>query len=208
MTAIDFYFDPGCPWTWITSRWVVEVADARDLDVRWLTYSLRYKNRDADIPEQFRAPMERQYRALRVIEAARDRHGDGVVGALYAALGARIHHDGDTMLDDLEGAIAEAGLDASLLAVADDATWDEAIERSTDAGRALVGDDVGVPIIVVPDSPATYFGPVMSPAPTGEDALALWDAFTALGRFEGVYEVKRSREVGPQFGPRPQVSAP
>lgn len=206
MTAIDFYFDPGCPWTWITSRWVTEVAPKRELDVRWLIFSLKYKNRDADIPEQFREPMERQYRALRVIEAAREHHGDEVVGRLYTAIGARVHHDGDGLLDGLADAVAEAGVDASVLDAAEDTRWDEIIERSTEAGQALVGDDVGVPIIVVPGARSTYFGPMMSPAPTGEDALIVWDALVAMSRVDGVYELKRTRQVGPQFGARPTVS--
>jgi len=205
MTSVAFYFDPACPWTWATSRWLVDVAPRRDLDVRWLTFSLRHGNRDREIPEQYRAPMDAQFRGLRVIEAARDRHGDEVVGRLYTALGARIHHDGDVMLEDLAGAVAEAGVDESALSAAEDPSWDAVIEASTDKATGLVGEDVGIPIIVIDGAPATFSGPIVSPAPTGDDALALWDAFASLSRLDGVYEIKRSRTGGPQLPARPAV---
>lgn len=203
MTAVDFYFDPACPWTWITSRWISEVAPQRDLEITWRTFSLKVRNRDQVVPEPYASRAVALYRGLRVIEAARAAMGDDVVGALYTELGARIHHDGDTVLAGLAEAIAAAGLPGELIAATDDESWDEAIVKSTEAGWKLVGNDVGIPIIAVDGNATTFFGPVMSPAPTGAQAVALWDAYVVLGRFDGVFEIKRSRAVGPQFAARP-----
>jgi hypothetical protein len=205
MLPIDFWFDPACPWTWITSRWVVEVAGPRELDVTWRTFSLRHRNKDNPGYDGIRDQLDAQLPGLRVIEAARAAHGDDAVGPLYTALGTLIHHDGDTNLERLVEGIAMAGLPASLIHAGSDASWDAAIEKGTRAGLDLMGDDVGIPYIVVPGHPATFFGPVLSPAPTGDDAVALWDAFVTLGRFEGLYEIKRSRNTRPIFGARPAV---
>jgi hypothetical protein len=203
MTPIDFYFDPACPWTWITSRWVVEVSRPRELDITWKTFSLRYRNRENPGYDWIRPKLELQHRAVRVIQATREQFGNEAVGRLYTALGTLIHHDDDIDLDRLPQAIAWAGLPPDIIDAGSDAGWDQSIVDSTDEGWRLVGDDGGIPLIVVPDRPATFFGPVLSPAPTGEDALALWDAFVVLGRFDGLYEIKRTRKVKPIFGPRP-----
>lgn len=205
MTPIDFYFDPACPWTWITSRWVTEVAGARDLDVTWLTFSLRFRNRDNPGYDRIRDELDRQHPGVRVIEAVRAAHGNEAVARLYTTMGTLIHHDGDSNLERLADAISLAGLPAELIEAGDDASWDASIETSTRAGWNIIGDDGGIPLIVQPDQASTFFGPVLSPAPTGRDALDLWDAFVVLGRFEGLYEIKRSREGGPKFGVRPNV---
>jgi 2-hydroxychromene-2-carboxylate isomerase len=200
-TPIDFYFDPVCPWTWITSRWIRDVAPQRDLDITWKSYSLLMKNGDA-IPEQYRDGVRVGLKALRVVEAARAKEGGEPIGDLYLQLGALIHHDGDATLAGLAGAVTAAGLDPTLVAAFEDESWDAVIEASTNEGRQLVGEDVGVPIIVAPDH-QPFFGPVLSPAPTGDAALALWDAVMLLGTVPGAYEIKRSREVGPEVGARP-----
>jgi 2-hydroxychromene-2-carboxylate isomerase len=201
LTPIEFYFDPVCPWTWITSRWVREVAPHRDLDVTWRSYSLLVKNGDA-IPEQYRDGVKVGLKALRVVEAARAKEGDEPIGDLYLQLGARIHHDGDQMLSGIADAVTSAGLDPTLVAAFEDESWDEAVIASTTKGRELVGEDVGVPIIVAPGR-TPFFGPVMTPMATGEQALALWDALALLGTVDVAYEIKRSRSVGPEVGPRP-----
>lgn len=202
MTSVEFWFDPACPWTWITSRWLVEVASERDLDVTWNTFSLLHLNGD-NIPPQYRAPLEAQWKGLRVIEAARAGYGNASVAALYTAFGAHIHHDGDALLDGLAAAVDEAGVDASVLDHGEDSSWDHGIRTSTDEGIALVGVGVGIPIIRVAGAKSVFFGPVMSPAPTGDDALKVWDAFALLSEVEGVYEIKRTREVEPLMGARP-----
>jgi protein-disulfide isomerase-like protein with CxxC motif len=202
MTSVDFWFDPACPWTWITSRWMVEVAPARDLDVTWRTFSLLHLNGDS-IPEQFAGPLKAQWKGLRVIEAARAEFGNEAVAALYTAFGAHIHHDGDQLLTALAAAVSEAGVDASVLAHVDNESWDDGIRMSTDDGIALVGKGVGIPIIRPEGARSVMFGPVMTPAPTGADAVKVWDAYALLCQVEGVYEIKRTREIGPEMGPRP-----
>jgi protein-disulfide isomerase-like protein with CxxC motif len=204
VTAIDFYFDPACPWTWITAEWVREVAPYRDLDVTWKTYSLLVKN-GAGMPDHYRIPIEAQWPGLRVIQQARNQYGNEAVSALYRSFGTAIHYDGDNTLKTLAECVKAAGVDVSVLSAADDASLDDSIHTSTAAGVALTGADVGVPIIAVENLPMVYFGPVMSPAPTGEDALRLWDAYVTLASIDGVYEIKRTRTVGPTFGPRPKI---
>ena len=205
MTPIEFFFDPACPWTWITSRWVSEVAGPRQLDVTWRIFSLRFRNKHNPGYDWIRDELDAQHRAVRVIEAARSTHGDAAAGRLYTSFGALIHHDGDGNLDGLADGIAAAGLPADIIDAGDDPAWDAVIEASTRRGWDLVGDDAGIPIIVVPGRPSVFFGPVLSPAPRGQDAVDLWDAFLTLGKYDGVYEIKRSRNVRPIFGPRPEV---
>ena len=200
---VRFFFDPACPWTWITARWMVEVAEARNIDVEWVIFSLRHRNRDNPGYDGFRAELNSQHSGVRVLAATGTLHGNAAVGRLYTALGTLIHHDGDDHLVRLAEAIEMAGLPADIIEHADNEAWDESIVATTELGRSIIGDDAGIPLIVVPGSPASFFGPVLSPAPTGVEALDLWDAFVALGRFEGLYEVKRTRSVGPIFGPRP-----
>ena len=206
-TPVEFWFDPACPWTWITSRWVVDVAPQRDLDITWRTFSLWRSNAWAgnEIPEQYRPRLESFFSGLRVIEAARATVGERAVGELYTEIGARIHHDGVDDLSSLPEVLDKLGLPASLAAAAADASYDATIEESTREGIALVGPEVGVPIIAVRDGSArvSFFGPVLSPAPTGAAAARLWDSFVGLGAFDGLYEIKRTRATGPQFGPRP-----
>ncbi len=205
--SVAFYFDPSCPWTWITSRWLTEVAASRELEVTWRTFSLSRSNEWAGnaIPEMFRGRIAAQFRGLRVLEAARAAYGEVAVAALYTEFGARIHHDDDGDLTGLADAIAAVGLAGTLLDAADDESWDSVIDDSTRAGQALVGHDVGVPIIVIGGGTdrVTFSGPIMSPAPGGDAALRLWDLYAGLGEFDGLFEIKRSRNVGPVFGPRP-----
>jgi 2-hydroxychromene-2-carboxylate isomerase len=201
--AVRFFFDPVCPWTWITSRWLVEVAEARHISIQWETFSLRHRNRDNPNYDWLRAELDAQHPSMRVIEATRYHHGNDAVGRLYTALGTLIHHDDDALLARLDEAIALAGLPPEIIDAGREAVWDEGIAASTEMGRQLVGDDAGIPLIVIPGNPAVLFGPVLSPAPTGQKALELWDLFVGLGRFDGLFEIKRSRTVRPQFGPRP-----
>ncbi len=199
MTEVEFWFDPACPWTWITSRWITEVAENRHLNVNWRTFSLLHHNRDRDFPDQYRLPLEAQWRGLRVIEAARAGYGNDAVGALYTAFGTAIHLNGDRLLESLETAAEAAGVDASVLSHAEDDSWDHGIRDSTEAASALVGTEVGLPIMRVEGARSVFFGPVMSPAPTGDEAIKLWDAYRSITELDGVYEIKRTRTVGPQF---------
>ncbi len=203
ISSVRFFFDPACPWTWITARWMVEVADARNIEIEWVIFSLRHRNRDNPDYDGFRPTLDAQHGAMRVLAAAGTLHGNEAVGRLYTALGTLIHHDDDEQMVRLADAIEMAGLPADIIEQADNESWDANIVATTEEGRAIIGDDAGIPLIIVPGNPAVFFGPVLSPAPTGTDALVLWDAFDTLGRFEGLYEVKRSRSTGPIFGPRP-----
>jgi protein-disulfide isomerase-like protein with CxxC motif len=203
VTPVQFHFDPGCPWTWITSRWLVEVAPQRELRVAWQPFSLRYHNKANPDYDWVRDELDAQHPAMRVIMSVRQHRGNEAVGRLYTALGTRIHHDGDEFLrgPGLADAIAAAGLPAEVLDAAVDESWDPLIEESTDQAVSIVGDQAGIPIIAIDGAATIYFGPVLSPAPTGQAALELWDAFATLCRTPGIYEIKRTRNVKPLFTP-------
>jgi predicted DsbA family dithiol-disulfide isomerase len=151
--TLDFFFDPGCPWTWRTSRWVTEVAPHREVAVRWRAYSLDMKNEKSPTTAQG---------ALRIVEAVWVDHGDEPIGRLYTEVGTRFHLQQDTTLDALAGALEEAGLDADYLTAAHDKRWDGEIRWSMDEAIRVVGDDVGVPILVF-DGELGLCGPVMEP---------------------------------------------
>ena len=204
-TAVQFYFDPGCPWTWITSRWLVEVAQARDLQITWQLFSLRYHNVDNPGYDWIRDELDDQHPAMRILAATKQHHGNAAVGKLYTTLGTWIHHDDDEHLTRLSEAIAAAGLPADIIDAGSDEKWDAIIEESTRNTYDIVGKEAGVPIVVIDGVENTYFGPVLSPAPTGDEALKLWDAYVVLGSIRGVYEIKRTREVGPLLPARPLV---
>lgn len=194
---VEFWFDPICPWCWMTSRWVAEVAETRGFEVAWHPISLAILNEGHDAGDH--AEGHRQGKRMgRVVEAARVAHGQAVVGALYTELGTRIHPGGR---DDTDVIIAEslAALDlpAALAAAADDEQNDAQLRANTDHAMAIAGPDVGVPIISV--NGVAFFGPVVTPSPTGETALKLWDGIVAAASVPGFYELKRGRTAGPQF---------
>jgi hypothetical protein len=201
--AVQFYFDPVCPWTWITSRWLVEVAEHRDLQITWNQFSLRYHNKTNPAYDWLREEMEDQHPGVRVLAATNQLHGNAAVGRLYTTLGTIIHHDGDERLTRLAEGIAAAGLPVDLIDAGSDTSWDAVIIESTDRAVDLVGKDAGIPIVVIDGANHTYFGPVLSPAPTGAKALELWDAFVVLGSIDGIYEIKRTRDVRPLMPSRP-----
>jgi len=186
----------------MTSRWVVEVTAARDIPVRWRAYSLAIKN-EGNIPEQFLAMVQVTRGALRVVEAVWAEHGDEPIGRLYTELGRRFHHQGDISRESVVAALEAAGLDPALIAAADDEKWDAEIRSSMAEAIALVGDEVGVPILEMHEGDRTVgiSGPIMSPAPRGEAALAAWDSVVSLAFTDGFFEVKRSRTTGPQLAP-------
>lgn len=201
---IDFYFDPACPWCWITFRWLTEVAPRRGLDLRWRPFSLLEKNRDS-LAEDAAQTLTWTHGLLRLATAVEERHGPAAVAALYTAVGARIHHDRQTGFE-AGPVLAGLGLDPELAAAVDDPTRDELIRASMAEGLELAGGEVGVPLIGF-EGRAAYFGPIMSPAPTGEAALRLWDGLAVMAIVPGFFELKRSRDVGPRFGPRPDAGS-
>lgn len=197
-TPVDFWFDPSCPWAWMTSRWVDEVAKHRPLEVTWHVMSLAVLNEDTDVSEEYRAFFPRALRYTRLVSAVRELHGQEYVKPLYDALGTRIHPG---HRKDVEAIVAEAldevGLPPELGRYADSEEFDEQMRASHFDGIGRVGQDVGTPVIAVGDH--AFFGPVMSPTPRGEQAVAIWDGTVALAGYDGFFELKRSRTRDPIF---------
>lgn len=197
-TSVEFWFDPSCPWAWMTSRWVDEVAKVRDLDVTFNIMSLAVLNEDQDVSDAYRAFFPRALKYTRLVAAAKELHGQQIVKPLYDALGTRIHPGGSTNPDEvIPQALAEVGLDADFARYADSDEFDPQMRASHFEGINRVGQDVGTPVIAV--NGVAFFGPVISPAPKGEEAAKLWDGVVQVAAYPGFFELKRSRTVGPIF---------
>ena len=195
----ELWFDPLCPWAWMTSRWMTEVARVRAVDVRWNVMSLAVLNEGRELPPEYRRLMDSAWGPVRVVTAARLQHGERVVKPLYDAIGTRVHPQGrgDELMLVLAEALAEAGLPADLIDAATSEAYDDALRVSHQRAIDLVGDDVGTPVVSI--NGTGFFGPVVTPAPQGEDAGRLWDGFVLVTSVPGFYELKRSRTEGPIF---------
>jgi 2-hydroxychromene-2-carboxylate isomerase len=197
-TKAEFWFDPICPWAWMTSRWILEVETVRDIEVKWNLFSLAHLNRDKEMAEDYKAKLIRSWHCTRVIAAAQKAHGSAVTLPLYTAISSRIHLQKQEVNQALfEAALEEVGPDKNLATAMNDESFNAAIIESHERGIKLVGNDVGTPIISVEG--AAFFGPVISPAPKGEEAGKLWDGVVGVASYPGFFEIKRSRTVGPIF---------
>ncbi|MGW3602922.1 mycothiol-dependent nitroreductase Rv2466c family protein [Micromonospora sp. NPDC005161] len=201
--AVDMWFDPICPWAWITSRWLLEVEQVRDVDIRFHVMSLSVLNEGRDLPEQYQELMKTGWGPVRVCIAVEERYGSDAVRKLYTALGTRIHLGKEQLGPELfAAALTDAGLDPSLAEVAGGTEHDAALRASHEAGMRPVGQDVGTPVIHAPGpdgGQVAFFGPVITPAPKGEAAGRLWDGVLLVAGTPGFYELKRTREQGPIF---------
>jgi 2-hydroxychromene-2-carboxylate isomerase len=199
LTRADFWFDPSCPWAWLTSRWMLEVEKVRPVRTHWHVMSLSVLNDGReDLPEKYKAGLASMWGPVRLCVAARARHGEQALLPLYTALGTRRHRE-KAEWDDatFAAALAEAGLDADLVAAASSTEYDDAVRASHTDGISRVGMDVGTPVVAVGDT--AFFGPVVTPTPRGEAAARLWDGVLLVAGTPGFYELKRTRDVGPQI---------
>ena len=198
-TQLDFWFDPLCPWAWITSRWVLEVEKVRPVEARWHVMSLAVLNEGKDdMPEWYKEFMRQAWGPVRVCIAAELKFGPEVLLPLYTALGTRFHNEkAERDRATIEAALVEAGLPVELADAMDDESYDEALRASHKDGMDRVGYEVGTPVISV--NGTSFFGPVVSPIPRGEDAARLWDGVLLVASTDGFFELKRSRTRDPIF---------
>jgi protein-disulfide isomerase-like protein with CxxC motif len=197
-STVDFWFDPLCPWAWLTSRWMKEVEQVRDVNTVFHVMSLGYLNQGRDLPDDYRQAMDRAWGPVRVCVAAAEGHGSEVLDRLYTELGTRVHVRGEELnRATVEDALRSVDLPVDLADAMDSEQYDEALKKSHHEGMDQVGMEVGTPVIAVEG--VAIFGPVVSPAPKGEAAGKLWDGVRLVMATDGFFELKRSRTREPLF---------
>ncbi len=197
-TKAEFWFDPSCPWAWITSRWILEVQAQRDIEVKWNIFSLAVLNEGRELKPEYRERIDKTWGPVRVIAAAKRKNGYEVVLPLYTEIGTLFHPGAKPVAKEtISEALQNQKLDSSLIDFYDTNDFDQDLRDSTKAGLDLVGDDVGTPIISIEG--VAFFGPVLTPAPKGSEALKLWDGVLAAASLPGFFELKRTRTARPQF---------
>jgi hypothetical protein len=194
----DFWFDPLCPFAWVTSRWIGEVEAVRDIETEWHVMSLAVLNEGRDLEPAYRESMDNAWGMVRVIIAAREEHGPQVIKPLYDAMGTLIHNQGEKdRAQVITKALAECGLPASLADAGTTDAYDTQLRASHEEGISLVGQDVGTPVVAF--NGTAFFGPVLTRIPRGEEAGRIWDATTAIAAYPHFFELKRSRTESPEF---------
>lgn len=197
-TTVDFWFDPTCPFAWMTSRWMLEVEKVRDVTTVFHVMSLSVLNEGRDLPEEYFEHMERAWAPARASLLVEQRHGPEKLAAFYTALGTRFHPGGESVsVETIAAALADVGADADILEICQTDAVDDDLRRSHNEGMEPVGQEVGTPVIRI--NGMSLFGPVISPAPKGEEAGQLFDGVQKVTSYPGFFELKRSRTVGPIF---------
>ena len=198
---VTFWFDTTCPFCWVTSRWIKEVEQVRDIEVQWVPMSLSVLNDGRDLPADYMERMKAAWGPARVFAAVATEQPEKLAD-LYTAMGTRIHNEGQKAVEGsynqvISDALAEVGLDASLVEVADSTEWDDALRAFHQSAMDEVGNDVGTPVIKLGDT--AFFGPVLTRIPRGEEAGELFDASIKLASYPHFFEIKRSRNETPEF---------